>query len=149
MASKKSVSVTRVINAPAEAIFGILADPSKHPEIDGSGTVVRAKGGSTRLSLGDKFGMDMKLVVPYSMQNTVVEFEQGRLIAWRHLGGHRWRYELEPAGEGTRVTETFDWSTSHAPWFIELVGFPKRHPAAMDKTLERLEALVTGQPATS
>ena len=33
------VSVERVIEAPASAIFAIVADASRHPEIDGSGSV--------------------------------------------------------------------------------------------------------------
>lgn len=139
MAPNRAVSVTRVIPAPAEVIFDILADPSRHPDIDGSGTVVKARGHVPRLSLGARFAMDMKAGIPYRMVNTVVDFEEGRRIAWRHLGGHTWRYDLEPTATGTTVTETFDWSTSRAPWFIELARYPKRHPPAMEKTLERLE----------
>ena len=146
MASNRTVAVSRVVPAPADAIFDILADPSRHAEIDGSGTVINARGGASRLALGDRFTMDMRIGVPYRMANTVVEFEEGRRIAWRHFGGHTWRYELEPTDAGTVVTETFDWSTSRAPWFIELVGYPERHPAAMATTLHRLEALVTGRP---
>ena len=40
--------------------------------------------------------MDMKKGAPYKIKNKVVEFEPDRLIAWRHVGLHRWRYELEP-----------------------------------------------------
>ena len=29
----------------------------------------------------------------------MVEFEEGRRIAWRHFAGHIWRYILEPLGE--------------------------------------------------
>ena len=47
--------------------------------------------------------MDMKMGAPYKIKNKVVEFEQDRLIAWRHIGLHRWRYELTPtAAGGTR-----------------------------------------------
>jgi uncharacterized protein (UPF0262 family) len=35
----KQVSVTRFIAAPPEAIFDVLADPAKHPIIDGSGSL--------------------------------------------------------------------------------------------------------------
>ena len=144
MAKQRSVSVSRLIDAPADVIFDLLAHPDRHAEIDGSGTVRSAKGDpSTRLELGSKFGMKMKLGVPYDISNRVVEFEEGRLITWAHFGGHRWRYELEPTDDGTMVTETFDWSTSKAPWFIELAGYPKSHPENMRKTLERLEAVVT------
>jgi len=98
----KSVSVEREIAAPPEKIFDVLADPSQHPVIDGSGTVKHTRGEEpSRLALGTKFGMSMRLGIPYAITNTVVEFDENRLIAWRHFGGHRWRYELEPAGAAT------------------------------------------------
>jgi hypothetical protein len=143
----KSVSVERVIAAPPEKIFDVLADPSEHPVIDGSGTVKDTRGDQpARLSLGAKFGMSMRLGIPYVIKNTVVEFEEGRLIAWRHFGRHRWRYELEPADGGTKVRETYDWSNAilGARMYIELTGRSKWAEQAMTKTLERLDARVTG-----
>ena len=139
------VSVSRVIKAPPEVIFDILADPARHGEIDGSGMVQNARGESKRLALGSKFGMDMKFgFLPYRITNTVVEFEENRLITWQHFGKHRWRYELEPVDDGaaTKVTESFDWSTAAIPQAIELMGYPKQHPANMEATLERLATLV-------
>ena len=137
------VSVCRVIDASPAAIFDVLADPARHGEIDGSGMVQAARSGAQRLTLDATFGMDMKLgPLPYRITNRVVEFEEDRRIAWAHFGGHRWRYELEPVDGGTEVTESFDWSTSRLPLAIELAGYPKRHPAAMDATLARLAALV-------
>ena len=141
MTKRRSVSRTRIVSAPPRAIFDLLADPSKHPLIDGSGTV---KGSRTdapsRLALGATFGMDMKWGVPYPIENTVVEFEEDHLIAWRHLGGHRWRYELEPVEGGSKVTETFDWSTSKSPAALELLRIPQRNTASIEKTLDRLAA---------
>lgn len=135
--------MTRRIGATPEQVFAILADAAKHPLIDGSGTVVAERTGTTtRLGPGTKFSMAMKMGVPYRVTNTVVEFEEGRLIAWRHFGGHRWRWRLEPDGDGaTRVTETFDWSTSIAPWLLERRHFPERNEASMVATLDRLERL--------
>ena len=44
--------------------------------------------------------MSMKLgCIPYRVTSKVVEFEADRRIAWCHLGGHRWRWEVEPAGD--------------------------------------------------
>ncbi len=69
--------------------------------------------------------MRMRMGVPYVISSTVVEYEPDRVIAWRHIGHHRWRYELEPTdGGGTKVTETFDWSTSRSPKVIEMIGYP-------------------------
>ena len=140
----RAISVTKVVDAPRQAIFDLLADPAKHPLIDGSGTVRAARGGNPeRLSLGAKFGMDMKLGLPYRIRNTVVEFEDGRLIAWRHFFGHRWRWSLADAGDGrTEVTETFDWSTALSPKGIELMGFPGKNKQGIRATLDRLDGLL-------
>jgi hypothetical protein len=146
MASKypvKQVSVSRIIVAEPEAIFNVLADPSKHSVIDGSGSVKQVKGNPGRLTLGSKFSMGMKIVFNYSIKNTVVEFEEGRLIAWRHFGRHIWRYTLTPVAGGTEVTETFDWAPAISPSMIERQGYPTKHPVAMAKTLERLDTYVT------
>lgn len=134
---------TKQINASAEKIFDILADASQHPSIDGSGMVQRVGKTPERLELGSRFGMDMRLkFLPYKISNKVVEFEENRVIAWQHLGKHRWRYELEPNDEGTLVTETFDWSTSIAPKAIEMAGYPKQHLPNIERTLERLAEVV-------
>ncbi|NOX30814.1 MAG: dimethyladenosine transferase [Actinobacteria bacterium] len=141
----QSVSVERQISASASDIFALLQDPARHTDFDGSGTVMSSKDGGTQLGLGSKFGMSMKLgPMPYRISSKVVEFEQDRLIAWAHFGKHRWRYELEPNDDGTLVRETFDWSTAIVPKFIEVAGFPKKHPEAMEATLERLAKLVEG-----
>ncbi len=136
------VSADTVVDAPPEAVFAILADPRQHERIDGSGSVRGNVRGPDRLSKGATFGMDMKLFgLPYKIRNRVVEFEEGRRIAWRHFGAHRWRYELEPAGEGrTRVTESFDYSRYALPGrkALELAGFPERNRQGIEATLRRL-----------
>jgi hypothetical protein len=82
--------------------------------------------------------MDMRIGLPYRIKNTVVEFEEGRRIAWRHFGRHIWRYELEPVDGGTLVTETFDWSGVPVKAYITLMKWPERHEKNMAATLERL-----------
>jgi uncharacterized protein YndB with AHSA1/START domain len=141
--SARQVSVSRVIAAPPGRIFDLLADPAMHPRIDGSGTVrALLPGAPARLELGSRFGMDMKMGGSCKITNTVVEYEQDRLIAWRHLVGHRWRWELEKSGdESTTVTETFDWSTSRFWRLISLSGFPRRNQQAIVRSLERLADL--------
>jgi uncharacterized protein YndB with AHSA1/START domain len=151
--ASQHVSVERVIPAPPEAIFRYLTDPAKHAEIDGSGSVVKPKGEPQELTLGSTFGMAMKMGVPYSMQNTVIEFEPARRIAWqtrgpgpigRHVGGRIWRYELEPVDGGTLVRETWDISQESAltrPMVRAGGGKTRKN---MDATLARIEELVTG-----
>ena len=140
------VSRSVVIDAPAERIFDIIRDPGRHAAFDGSGTVKGSVKGPERLSLGDSFQMDMKIKVPYRMSNTVKEFEQDRRIAWAHIGGHRWRYELEPLAEGgTRVTETFDATTAKTTLMIRLMRADAMNAKAIDATLCRLKDYVEGQ----
>lgn len=136
----RSVSRSAVVAAPPQEVFALLADPRRHAEIDGSGTVRSALAGPERLAPGATFGMRMRLGVPYVIRNEVVEFEEGRRIAWRHLGHHVWRYELEPVDGGTRVTETFDWAPARSPKVLELLGIPARNARSIEATLARLVA---------
>ena len=135
--------MTATVRAPAEQIFALLTDPAQHSLVDGSGTVGAPRpGGSTRLTLGATFGMDMRMGLRYRIENVVVEFEENRLIAWRHFGGHRWRWQLRPLDEGTtEVTETFDWSTARLPLLLDLSKFPARNKVSMEKSLRRLSEL--------
>lgn len=138
----KIVSRTVFVPVPASAIFDLLADPRRHGEIDGSGSVKHAADDApVRLALGSKFGMSMRIGVPYKMTNTVVEFEENALIGWRHLGGHIWRYILEPAEGGTRVTEQFDWNTNKSPLMLKIMRAPRNNARSIEKTLENLVAL--------
>ena len=149
--SRDVVTVERVIPAPPEAIFDLLADPTRHRDIDGSGTVQGAKGESHRLALGDSFGMSMKMGLPYSMVSTVIEFDENRRIAWqthgptaigRYVGGRIWRYELEPVDDGTRVRESWDISQESVltrPVVRRGAEATRKNMAA---TLERIQQLL-------
>lgn len=138
----KNRSATTSIEAPPSAVFAILADPRQHARIDGSGTVKAIVDGPDRLELGSEFGMDMKKGAAYKMKNKVVEFETDRLIAWRHVGLHRWRYELSPTnGGGTQVTETWDLSRYPLPARLALSAtFGKGTQQAIEGTLVKLKA---------
>ncbi len=114
-----------------------------------------AKGPSRRLELGDRFGMSMKIGLPYSMVSTVIELEENRRLAWQTRGptavgqlvaGRIWRYELEPTDGGTRVRETWD-ITQESPLtrpFARMGADDARRN--MVATLERIEQLVTAEP---
>ena len=110
--------------------------------IDGSGTVKGAQRGTPeRLSPGARFGMNMRIGAPYKILNQVVEFEEGRRIAWRHFGGHIWRYILEPLGpDATQVTEQFDPSRSRAPRVLKVMRWHAAEPAG-----DRADAAPSGR----
>jgi hypothetical protein len=131
------------INAPAGQIFDVVADPAQHRRFDGSGMVEGVVSGPARLELGSRFGMGMRYKLPYRTSNEVVEFEEGRRIAWCHFNHHRWRYELEPVdAETTVVTETFDGSTARFPPALLLINAYEGNQVAVAKTLVRLKSLM-------
>lgn len=122
------VSATTIVDAPPDEVFEYLRHPGNHAAISGDGSVRATTGGDERLSAGSRFGMSMKVGVPYRISSRVVEFEEDRLIAWAHFSGHRWRWTLEPLSDGrTRVTETFDLSMARFPPALRLLGYPQRH----------------------
>ena len=151
--SKYVETVERVIPAPPEKIFALLKDANRHKDFDGSGTVRDAHGNPAPLTLGAKFGMNMKLGMPYSMVSTVVEYDENRRIAWQPrpaypianklAGGRIWRYELEPVKGGTLVRESWDIRQEAALTRPAVRPARGRTREAMEKTLERLEQLVT------
>jgi uncharacterized protein YndB with AHSA1/START domain len=84
-----TVSVERVIKAPPNRIFALLADAGKHASFDGSESVDRATQKLVPLTMGSKFGMAMRgrketLFIPYRTTNTVIEYEPDWRIAWHH-----------------------------------------------------------------
>lgn len=134
----------RLIVASPETLFEFVADPNKHQLIDGSGTVRDPVASApARLSLGSKFGMSMKLGVPYRITNTVVEFEEGKRIAWKHVGGHVWGYEFTPSDGGTLVREWVDYNSARSKFFIKAMGSVARARRSIDETLRRLEVAAT------
>ena len=133
------------VKASARTIFDLLADPAKHALIDGSGSVKGALSGPQRLYLGAKFGMSMRIKVPYRITNEVVTFDEDREIAWRHLMRWEWRYKLTPIDDNrTLVREEFDARPSRSRRWLEMTGALKANPIMMAKTLVRLKERVEG-----
>jgi uncharacterized protein YndB with AHSA1/START domain len=128
------VSASREIAAEPERIFELIADPAQQPRWDGNDNLAEAAAGQRVRSAGVVFLM--KLTMGSIRENHVVEFEEGRRIAWtpaevgRRPPGHLWRWELEPVGPArTRVTHTYDWTR---------LTDKKRLPAARATTADRL-----------
>jgi uncharacterized protein YndB with AHSA1/START domain len=134
----KVVRASREIAAPADKIFELIADPSQQPQWDGNDNLAEAAAGQRVRTVGDVF--TMTLTMGSDRTNHVVEFEEGRLIAWRPSEpgkappGHLWRWELEPLDDSrTRVTHTYDWSA---------LTDEKRLPRARDTTADKLLASI-------
>ena len=155
--SRWVVSVERVVAAPPEKIWALVADPRRHQDINGNDTVREAFDVPEKLSLGSTFGMNMDFGGEYTMTNTVIEYDENRRIAWQArppasgaawrnmFGGRIWRYELEPIEGGTRVRESWDVSEEGkfgTRYLVRLYG--SKTKANMQQTLERINTLATG-----
>jgi uncharacterized protein YndB with AHSA1/START domain len=141
------VSASREIAASPDRIFELIADPAVQPSWDANDNLAWASEGQRVRREGDVF--KMTLTQGGVRENHVVEFEEGRRIAWmpaepgQERPGHLWRWELEPADASrTRVTHTYDWTR---------LTDQKRLPAArattagkLQASLDRLAALAEG-----
>ncbi|CAG7618143.1 SRPBCC family protein [Leucobacter soli] len=132
------VSAERIIAAPATEIFELIADPAQQPRWDGNDNLAEAAPGQRVRHPGDVF--TMRLTTGGERENRVVEFEEGRRIAWlptppgEDPPGHLWRWELEPLdGGGTRVRHSYDWTALHDP---------KREARARSTTAENLRSSI-------
>ena len=127
------VSASREITAAPELIFELIADPAQQPRWDGNDNLAEAAPGQRVRGVGDVF--TMTITGGSVRENHVVEFEEGRRIAWRpsEVGrrqpGHLWRWELAPLGDSrTLVTHTYDWT---------LLSDANRLPVARATTTDR------------
>jgi hypothetical protein len=149
------MSATTIIDAPADVIFGVLADPAKHAAIDGTGWVRESLDGPRITGAGQIFRMAMYHPNhpnrDYQMANRVEVFERPTAISWEpgydpgdgvlQFGGWIWRYDLAPAGASkTEVTLTYDWSAVPAP-VREHIGFPPFPAEHLDNSLAHLAEL--------
>ncbi|MED5802759.1 SRPBCC family protein [Gordonia sp. Z-3] len=138
-----TVSRQVIVHASAAEVFALVADPHRHPQLDGSGTVRDTPvTGPDRLGPGARFSVGMKQYgVPYKITSTVTSFTEDELVEWQHPMGHRWRWEFEAVSPSqTRVTETFDYSTIKVPKIIDLLGYDKKNGAGIEGTLSALAA---------
>jgi uncharacterized protein YndB with AHSA1/START domain len=141
------VQASRVIAAPADVIFEHIADPAKQPAWDGNDNLAEAAEGQRVRGVGDVFSMTLTGGGAVR-ENHVVEFEEGRRIAWKPAEqgtppiGHVWRWELEPEGTGTRVTHTYDWTELHDEG--RLARARRTRSANLAASIDRLASLLEG-----
>lgn len=145
----QEVVAEREIAAPASVLFDIVADPRMHPAIDGGDTLRGSIRGPERLGPGSRFGMGMRTFgLPYAVPNRVVEFEEARRIAWRHVSPHRWRWEFEPLDDDhTLVRHTYAYGLSPMAGIYQRLGFIDAAREGMPRSLENLERLAAERTA--
>lgn len=149
-AGPNQVSRSVEVNAPAAELFAMVADPRRHHELDGSGTVNDNIKAPAKLVAGAKFSTKMKMKgVPYWIVSVVTALKPDELVEWRHPFGHHWRWEFEAISPTvTRVTETFDYrdtgSLKDGLRYYERTGFAKSNAQGIEATLTKLKAKYPG-----
>jgi hypothetical protein len=158
------VTISRRIGAPADEIFAILASPARHQDFDGSESLRGVASDAMITGVGEVFVMRMYYphIGDYEMNNHVVEYERDRRIGWEPEAGRghpdaaadsadparwgqRWSYQLTPDGpDATMVTEIYDCSQAPEEERVQ-ISDGRIWIEAMTQTLERLDALCTGQ----
>src|ERR1700737_104698 len=104
------VTASTTIEAAPEAVFAVLADPSAHADIDGTGWGRESLDADRITAAGQVFRMAMYHPnhpdKDYKIANLVEVFDVPRAIAWKpgtespetgelSFGGWIWRYDLE------------------------------------------------------
>ncbi len=158
--ANEQVTASTTIEASPETVFAVLADPSAHVDIDGTGWVRGSLDGDRITAAGQVFRMAMYHPnhpdKDYRTANLVEVFDEPRAIAWKpgteseatgelSFGGWIWRYDLEAGGPSrTTVTLTYDWSAV-PPEVHEFLHFPPFGPDHLDNSLQHLSDLVTSR----
>ncbi|MGW0521815.1 SRPBCC family protein [Crossiella sp. NPDC003009] len=156
--SAERIEVSRLIPAPASAIFAVLTDPLGHVDIDASGMLMDAEGEPVTQA-GDRFRVHMdrealgdRPLGKYQVEVIITTLVPEREIAWTVEAGvrphlrHIYGYRLAPAEDGTLVTSYYDWSELPPEWKQRLV-FPVVPESALKATLGILERVVRRRAA--
>lgn len=160
MDTSKKLQASKVISAPQDEIFALLADPNRHAELDGAGMIRGVEGDIPPIAgIGQVFTMNMHAddLGDYRMLNAVTSYVAGARVGWApkvdptcelydKLGdmdasGHTYTYDLRAVDGGTEVTSTYDWTGVKDPKFEELC--PRVSQEQLAATLDRLDATVS------
>ena len=144
------VTASREVRAAASRIFERIADPSLQPAWDGNDNLANAADGQRVRSVGDVFSMT--LTRGSVRENHVVEFVEGRRIAWKPAEpgqapvGHLWRWEVTPIDDDrSLVVHTYDWTDLH-----DESRYERARATTSDRlaaSIDRLAALVEDDQA--
>jgi hypothetical protein len=167
----EKLTATRRIPAPPDTVFAVLADPTTHAEIHGTG---RDDGTVDAGDIGEiteavdteritRFGQRFRMAMyheehpdkSYETVNEVIVYEPSSAIAWRtgyldgdgiaQFGGWLWRYDLRLAdGSATDVTMTYDWPAA-TPQARGIIDFPPFAADHLDNSLAHLADAVAGR----
>lgn len=151
--SDKSITVSRTIDASTSEVFGVLTNPERHAELDGSGFVISDEKSNRITGTGQVFRMNMSgahMGGDYQTDNTVTGYDANHLVAWQTAPadtdppGWEWVWQLEAQGSDvTDVTLTYDWSKVTDRDLLAKLGFPLVPQSALEDSLGNLASAVS------
>ncbi len=145
-----SDEVSTVVDAPAEQLYDMVADLPRMGEWSPECSAVEWTDGATGPAVDAHFighnRTGPRGMIKWSRRGRVRVADRGREFAFATEEGGResvvWRYRMEPADGGTRVTESYE--VGRIPVWARVVDVPtNRHRDLlknMTQTLERLKA---------
>lgn len=150
-AGKNQVSRRAVIDAPVEELFDLIADPHRHHEFDGSGTVGNIVTGPNRMAEGEPFSMKMRMFgMNYRTTSTPTRVRENEVVEWQVGSLQKWRWEFTSLGPNrTEVTETWDVRGVWLAPLYRLAGFFGRNAKGIEKSLKRLQQRYAEAPNIS
>ena len=101
------------VRATPTQVWAVLADPTRVGEWSHECRTVTWVDGHARAAVGARFrGSNQVGALRWSRTCTITELEPDRLLVFRTSGGlppdsTEWRFRLEPAAGGTRITQSF------------------------------------------
>ncbi|UFU08353.1 SRPBCC family protein [Ruania halotolerans] len=151
MSEQTSVTVSRVIDAPAADVFDALTKVENHERIDGSGFVRSLDQGDRITATGQVFTMNMEgdhMGGEYQTDNHVVGYDKDKLVAWKTAPagteppGWQWVWELTPTDQGhTEAQLTYDWSHVTDKDLLKKIHFPLVKEEDLEASLGNLAAI--------
>ena len=150
--SRGSASV-QIDREPA-VVFAAIADVTRMGEWSPECTAARWTDGATGPAVGAKFEGDNRVAVAgitvkkWTTTSEVTACVPGQVFEFTAEGYTTWRYELEPSGTGTKVTESYEYAPmSGAQKFAyeTLMRRPTAMVKGMQRTLDRIKQSLESQ----
>lgn len=135
-------------------VFAAIADVTRMGEWSTECISGRWVGGATGPAVGAKFEGDNRVAIggislkKWTTTSEVTACVPGELFEFVAEEYTTWRYEFEPAGTGTQVTESYEYTTKSGGenfMYNTVMRRPAMMVSGMKKTLERIKRVLESQ----
>ena len=142
------------INRDPTTVFAAIADVTRMGEWSPECISGRWVGGATGPAVGAKFEGDNRFMMAgmalkkWTTTSEVTACVPGELFEFVAEEYTTWRYEFEPAGTGTKVTESYEYATQSGGqkfMYDTVMRRPASMVTGMKKTLERIKRAIESQ----